>query len=103
MNIKFILCILFINVFCVQSFAQETEFILSEEENQAWLDDLDSKGLEVQLEELKTRFVQDTTVYYNYLSGNYESPEQKAALANRDFLEESKSRPLYVFAFKKKV
>lgn len=101
MKINFILSILFISVFCVTSAAQEVDFILSEKENEEWLEKVDSYELKVQLEELKNRIVQDTAVYFNYLSGNYESPEQKVGLAKREFSEESKSRPLYLFVYEK--
>ncbi|HSP11909.1 MAG TPA: hypothetical protein VLO29_05225 [Salegentibacter sp.] len=94
------IAILFLSLLSFKTAAQESDFILSEKENLEWLKNLDSEDLEDQFNKLKDRFVQDTAVY-KILSTTYVPPQEKKSLAKRNFLKESKVRPLYFFTYKK--
>ena len=76
-------------------FAQETQ-ILTEEQNKAWVQELQQeKKLDDQLEQLRDRLSSDSSVYFRFTS----NPHGKDASVSGENKEETRHRPIYFFSF----
>ena len=91
---KFILTCL-VSLASFSFFAQETP-ILTEEQNKAWVQELQQeKELDEQLELLRERISSDSSVYFR-LNAN---PHGKNSAVTKEYKEETRHRPLYLFSF----